>query len=162
MICSFICFTGWGWAQLTYSYWFLYSIFLGILFNGDSKWVNNTYYLFSAKYSQLNLSYFCSCLHSCWLIFPRSLSFLVLDQGFPVGLMAVTSLLDSVIPRRCREWTPQCLWLTLGRCCRSRLRSSSSLLAWLISSVKQSMISERCSLQPNWKEERKENQAHFC
>ena len=162
MICSFIHFPGWGWIPLTYCYWFVYSVFLVILFNSDSKWVNNTCCLFSAKYSQLKLSYFCSCLHSRWLIIRWSLSFLVLDQGFLVGLMSATSRLDSVIPSRRGEWTPQWLWLMLGSCCGSQLRSSPSLLAWLISGVKQSTICEHCSWQPNWKDQRKKKQAHFC
>lgn len=143
MIYSFICFSGWGWAQLTCSYWFLYFTFLAISFNSDSKRVNNICNLFSAQYSQLKLSYFCSCLHSCWLIIPWSLSFLGLDQGFPVGLLSVTSFLDFLIPRRYREWTPQWPWLTLGSCCWSQ-RRSSPILAWFISSVTQPMISEHC------------------
>lgn len=45
----------WGWAHQIYSHLFHHSVFLGILFNNDTEWVNNTYCLFSAKYSQSKL-----------------------------------------------------------------------------------------------------------
>lgn len=62
------------------------------LFYRNTKWMNNICNLFSAECSQLQVSYFCSCLFFYWFIIPWRLSFLGLDQSFLVELVSATSL----------------------------------------------------------------------